>query len=485
VCNQSGPCTSPNECCSGWGCRAGSCQGGACGTEGQDCDTIADCCSFAASGKNYFCDKTGGGLHGMCKLEQPFQTCTTSADCAGTYPCRGGYCHYGDATRYDGWSCLDGVECKSGICTSTSAGVPGTCCSGTGTSCVAGSGTTTCCAPLGCTGPTGAQTCGACLDPENSGTGHPFKCTTYSQCCQNAGLACETSSGTCCKQNGTACGAGSECCSGETCGNVTTYQGTTANVCCGAFQGWCGISSPCCDGLACSNAGQSYPATCLKAAGTACQADAECTDWAGCKIATPPTGACCMHFGSCKTNSDCCSGVCDPDTHTCGYADPYGDCLTNADCWSMLNTGFSGQRCGGNANVGPLNCCPAPGQTCTSAADCCEAGDQCQTELYMDPLGLQTTAPMCCRPAQASCAQGFECCTGVCGYPGNKCCGYPYMTSFSCTSDADCCDSSSVIGSKCDLTSNRCCWKPGQPNVGNANASQCCSGRVDQFGSCK
>jgi hypothetical protein len=445
---------------------------------------VADCCSYAASGKNYLCDKSGGGAHGVCNLEQPFQKCSASADCAGSYPCRNGYCHYLDGSQSDGWSCLDGQECASGICagasTATTPITQGVCCSGGGTSCVAGSGATSCCAPLACTGTSGAQTCAACLDPENSGTGHPFQCTTYSQCCQNAGLGCETATGTCCKLNGTGCTAGSECCSGETCGNVTTYQGTAANVCCGAFQGWCGGGSPCCDGLVCSNAGAGYPATCLGAPGYPCQSNADCTDSAGCKIVAPATtGTCCLHdMGTCAQDSDCCSGICDPTMHICQSAPPYGQCLVKGDCQSMLNTSYTGELCGANPSVGALHCCPAPGQACASAADCCEAGDRCQPEVSIDPLASQTTSPVCCRGIQQSCAQDFECCTGVCGYrgaPGSFCCAYPYMTTFACTSNADCCGGTDTVPST-QCQSNRCCFTAGQQNV--TDPTQCCSGRT-------
>lgn len=485
-CQTSGACTTSNACCSGYGCRAGSCQSGACGTLGQSCDAAADCCSYAQSGKNYVCDLSGGGAHGTCTLAQPFEACATDADCAGADPCRGGYCHYPDASRSDGWSCLDGRECQSGLCSATSPGVPGTCCSGAGTSCVAGGGSTACCAPLTCVGAPGSQVCAGCLGPDNSGAGHPYQCAYTSQCCSGAGLTCEASTGACCKANGTACVAGSECCSGETCGDVTTYQGTTAGVCCGDFQGWCGLYSPCCDGYVCSNAGQSYPATCLKAPGQPCQATSECTDLAGCKIATPPTGTCCLHeSGTCTRDSDCCTGLCDATTHSCQYAPPYGQCLADGDCQWMLNSSFSGTRCGGNATVGPLRCCPAPGQACQSATDCCEAGDACAPALAPDYTG--TTAPVCCRATQQTCAQDYECCTGSCGYQGtlgSACCAYPWMTTFTCAADQDCCDWASSTGSMCDTTSHRCCWKAGQ-TVGAGNAALCCSGRYDSFYTCR
>jgi hypothetical protein len=487
-CATSGACTNDDQCCSGYGCRAGRCQAGACGTLFHACETHDDCCTAAQGGKNYLC-----GPEKTCVIGMPGDACDTNADCSGSYPCRNGYCNWTNASRADGQSCLDDLECKSGTCTSSSPGVPGICCSGQGTSCVAGGYGTVCCEPLTCTGAPGAQTCGTCLDWTNSGEGKANQCTSTSQCCPGQGLVC--SAGECCERRGESCSSADQCCLGQTCGDVTTWQGTQSSVCCGDFEGSCWYDSDCCDGYLCANAGNSTPTKCLKAPGQACAADAECADWEGCKIQPgETTGTCCSHeMGSCKSDSDCCSGICDLAMGLCEYAPEYGDCLVDNDCSSGSYGDYPGPICGGNANVGPLTCCPVPGDTCQSAADCCEEGNSCKTWLSEPTYGADMTTPVCCRETQASCTDDAECCTGVCltdygsGYAQQKCCAYPYMTTFTCTADADCCYGSGdpvYARTACSPTTNRCCWKAGQNAWGDA--SLCCSGQVDkQTGYCK
>ncbi len=479
-------CTGDNECCSDYRCRAGVCQAGLCGTANQKCGSSADCCTAAQGGKNYFCDP-----YGSCDLGWPGRTppdaCTTDADCAGDNPCRGGYCHWPDGHQPDGGWCLDGQECDSGICTSTAAGVPGGCCSGAGAGCVAGGYGTICCSglDLACTGTPGAQSCGSCLDFGNSGPQGETQCTRSDQCCMGRNLSCVQ--GECCTQRGYACTAGTggtECCSGDTCGDVTTYQGTTANICCGTYGARCGYASACCDGFLCGNDG-----TCHLAPGEACTDSAQCADYSGCKIETPPAGVCCSHdMGTCATNADCCSGICDPTYHSCDPAPAYGACLDDSDCIGPdYNQQWNGQVCGGNATLPPFTCCPVPGDTCSSASDCCETGDSCKL-----PYDGSSASALCCRETPATCSQDNECCTGMCwshyvgGSPVGTCCAYPYITAFTCASDADCCDSATYSGvygtTQCGDGSGamRCCFKSGQ-NPSGAAAS-CCSGRLDQSG---
>jgi len=481
ACASSGSCSGDNQCCSDYRCRAGACQHGVCGTAGQTCASGADCCTAAQGGKNYFCNPGGqcdlgapGGYPGA-----PPEACATDADCAGSYPCRGGYCHWPDGTQPDGRWCLDGQECDGGSCTSTAAGVPGTCCSGAGAGCVAGGYGTVCCAPHTCTGASGAQSCGACLDYTNSGPQGTAEtqCVTPSQCCAGRNLTCV--SGECCSTRGVACGADSECCAGAACGDVTTYAGTTPSICCGDFGGSCGYANPCCDGLLCANDG-----TCRLAPGGACTETAQCADYEGCKIETPPTGFCCSHeLGDCTSDADCCSGSCDVAYGRCNYAQEYGQCLDDSDCLSRVSGRWSGPVCGGNVNVGPFLCCPVPGDSCGSAADCCETGDSCRPPLS----GTDPVTPVCCREVQAACGHDYECCTGICDSTyTHQCCAFPYMTTFTCTSSADCCDGTGTYArTQCGDAAGamRCCLKSAQNPYGTA--ADCCSGRLDQLGLCR
>jgi hypothetical protein len=489
------PCTTDNQCCADYRCRAGECQAGLCGTAGQACDSEADCCTVAQGGKEFFCN-----AYGDCDIGQPYDwpgtepdACVTDADCAGDYPCRGGFCHWPDGEQQDGQWCLDGQECDGGHCTSIASGVPGTCCSGAGTACSVGGYGTVCCAglDLACTGVAGAQSCGSCLDFTNSGPQGTAEtqCTSDTQCCRDQNLGCV--GGECCTRRGHACTAGTgevECCAGDTCGDVTDYQGTTTVMCCGTFGERCGYDSPCCDGLLCG-----YDGTCHLAPGEACTEHAQCANYSGCKIETPPEGVCCGHdMAKCDSDADCCSGNCDEAYGSCEWAQEYGPCLDDSDCGSSAWGAWDGTVCGGNASLGPHVCCPVPGDTCQSAADCCETGDACQV-----PYDGSSTSALCCRETPSACEDDAQCCTGMCwshyveGSPVGTCCAFPWLTNFTCTSNADCCDSDTYSGvyarARCgdDDGAMRCCRLSGQSAGGDP--STCCNGRdqVDQFGNCR
>lgn len=492
--NEYDACTNDNQCCADYRCRAGTCQYGTCGTAGQRCGSETDCCTVAQAGKEYFCDASG-----YCDIGQPYDmpgwppdACTTDADCSGTNPCRDGYCHWPDGHQPDGHWCLDGRECDGGHCTSTASGVPGTCCSGAGTACTADryGNDTICCAglELACTGLAGAQSCNSCLDFTSSGPQGTAEtqCTNDGQCCANRNLWCVA--GECCTRRGYACTPGSgevQCCAGDTCGDVTPYPGPVSNVCCGTFGARCGYDSACCDGYLCA-----YDGTCHLAPGEACTDGSQCANYSGCRIETPPTGLCCGHdMAHCSSGADCCSGSCD-NWGICSYAQEYGPCLDDSDCGSAVSGRWSGTICGGNANVGPLACCPVPGDACLSAADCCETGDACQV-----PYDGSSASALCCREAPSSCTDDPQCCTGTCwshyvgGSPVGTCCAYPFLSAYRCASDAECCDSVAydpVYGStQCGDQSGtmRCCVRTNANGYGNAAA--CCSGRVDQFGYCR
>jgi hypothetical protein len=484
-------CANDNQCCADYRCRAGECQRGVCGTAGQKCTSEADCCTAAQGGKEYFCNESGS-----CDIGRPQDlngwppdACTTDADCSGNNPCRDGYCHWPDGHQPDGRWCLDGLECDGGHCTSTAAGVPGTCCSGAGTACSAtGYSATICCAglDLACTGAAGAQSCGACLDFANSGPQGTAEtqCTSDAQCCASRNLWCVA--GECCTRRGNACTAGSgdvECCAGDTCGNVTPYPGPVSNVCCGTFGARCGYDSACCDGYLCA-----YDGTCHLAPGEACTDGSQCANDSGCRIETPPAGVCCGHdMAHCSSAADCCSGNCD-DWGMCSYAQEYGPCLDDSDCASRVGGRWDGTVCGGNLAAGALRCCPVPGDTCLSAADCCEVGDLCERQLV---AGAEAS-PVCCRPAQSDASSSTQCCTGASERRDSTsvvetCCAYAYMTTFRCTSDADCCDGDATYGSEqCGDTSGvmRCCLKQGENPWGNA-ASCCSSAGLDHSGLCR
>lgn len=485
-------CTVDNQCCSDYRCRAGECQEGQCGTAGQRCDSNADCCTAAQGGKDFFCNS-----YGNCDIGRPSDwpgtppdACETDADCAGDSPCRGGYCHWPDGHQPDGHWCLDGQECDGGHCTATQPGVPGTCCSGAGAACSASGGATICCSglELACVGTAGAQSCGSCLDFTNSGPQGTLEtqCTTSSQCCTGRNLTC--AGGECCTGRGAACTPGSgsaECCDArtDTCGDVTNdpYVGSRTNVCCGDFGAACGLANPCCDGFLCTGG------VCLEGPGMACTGGAQCAQYEGCKVVPPQTeGVCCSHdMGRCDADADCCSGSCDPVMHSCNFSQEYGACLDDSDCSSAsFGQWNDGPVCGGNANLPPLTCCPVPGDTCLSAADCCEAGDSCKPPLY----GADTTTPRCCRETQSSASEGSQCCTGMAERRSSTsvvqtCCAYPWMTTFTCTSTADCCSASSTgfIGSRCEAS--RCCWESGF-QIGAGDPALCCSGRA-RSGACQ
>jgi hypothetical protein len=169
----------------------------------------------------------------------------------------------------------------------------------------------------------------------------------------------------------------------------------------------------------------------------------------------------------------------------------YGSCLSEADCYGPdYNQAWNGQVCGGSAALGPQLCCPVPGDTCRSQADCCDATNSCKV-----PYDGSSPSALCCSETQASCSQDNECCTGTCwshyvgGSPVGTCCAFSYLKTFRCTSDADCCDSATYSGvyarEQCGDSSGvmRCCAKPGENAYGDP--SVCCRPQVDQMGYCK
>ncbi|HUB05667.1 MAG TPA: hypothetical protein VMB50_01630 [Myxococcales bacterium] len=95
-------CQTNDDCCTGT-CINGACSpegidaGGACHTAGQDCATVADCCTgFECVAGS--CTFIGGGPCGL-----PSQSCNTTSDCCLPFKCLGGICL--SATQTDGGGC--------------------------------------------------------------------------------------------------------------------------------------------------------------------------------------------------------------------------------------------------------------------------------------------------------------------------------------------------------------------------------------------
>ena len=434
-------CSDSNDCCSGYACRAGECSPGPCSGVNFGCDGDGDCCQspLHLTCKSRFC--SCGSMPAACASE---------ADCCSDSVCRDGFCHPPPGSQHDNWDCLDGADCQSGTCEGAAPPTEGRCCVTAGGSCTFTSHDSSCCSPLACLGTDGTGTCGGCLDWTNSGPG-ATPCQSNAQCCAGQSLVCSPEQ-RCCVHHAEPCTDDVQCCTGNRCGTLAAQSGT---FCCAAFATACDNLSPCCAGLECDPSGQ-----CRVAAGGSCTGDLECVTGAHCL-----SNRCCSHYSaSCTADDECCSGSCGRTwAGSCDCAPAYDTCGRDADCCSFQSAAWNDPTCGASAPVGANRCCPAPGDPCQDAAECCQSGDVCVV-----PIGGSTA--VCCQPNGAVCTQSGACCSGTCI---GTCClalGDP------CSVPADCCDSTNdTCGGS--AWPGRCCVKSGAP-LYYGDAAACCSGHA-------
>jgi hypothetical protein len=124
----------------------------------------------------------------------------------------------------------------------------------------------------------------------------------------------------------------------------------------------------------------------------------------GTVFAKPPK---CHRNGlGCDTNSQCCSGYCDPTTSKCAPPPCEGlqqPCTSASQC---CDTGQGKTTCEENFENGPTVCCNTPGGSCSMGGlDCCGQtrciGGTCQ-----------------CNGTGDFCQYNTDCCSGTCNNSG-------------------------------------------------------------------
>ncbi len=146
-----------------------------------------------------------------------------------------------------------------------------------------------------------------------------------------------------------------------------------------------------------------------------------------------PDPTCLPSGAPCSAGSDCCTGACDPASHTCmssisqcvgaGYA-----CTTATDCCNLSCT---------NGRCAEAAACVPDNQACTSPSACCSGS--C-SEGTCKPLNTA------CKTAGNPCGGNSECCSGGCS--GGKCSlavSYCIQTGDICFRSTDCCSGSCQI----------------------------------------
>lgn len=434
-------CAGDGECCSGYRCRAGYCQPGACGALHAYCLSDADCCTSATP--HLRCD----GSTNRCVCGDLGASCAGGADCCDGLECRSGQCHPPPATLADDAACVDGTDCSGGTCRPTSLPT-GLCCTGQGVACT---GASTCCysstgPSLSCLAVTG--TCdvrralgGVCAAGSDCATGHcqsDVCCTTQSVACASDLDCCSTHCGTvedgtgpkCCQGQDAPCGGfGGECCEGYTCdySGTDTCKGLPATACTadadcylgrcvsGACQGDlrapCGPGRPCLESLVCGEYGR-----CLQPPGGACASAFDCdgADYYDTAVACL-AGTCCLQPGQPSSTcagsagadgAECCSGTCTGGA--CACSGPLAPCTDSSRCC----IGVSSCIVAAPGGVGSL-CCSGVGQTCRTRDDCCDVAQPSYRAAAIDCPASGPAALRCCVRQGQACSAGDVCCSGA------------------------------------------------------------------------
>src|ERR1022692_4495741 len=366
-------CTSSAQCCSK-SCDPVSHKCGSsvttCSGSGSSCAVATDCC-------NLQCDTTKGVCAAAAACTADNAACATSAECCGGN-CSGGHCQPLNTT----------CSTAGNPCTATDGGAGG-CCSGlcSGGHCVLGSSfciqpgdvcgrDLDCCGGF-CSKATGA-TSGVCQDVATTGAGQ----------CQHDGVLC-SGCGSCCSRN---CGP---------------WALTGVNVCqpglgCKILNSLCTSSSECCGG-----AGASPEVTCNPATGPTSISIGVCSQNHGNQV---PGGICRLTGGTnaCANAQSDCECVVSPKAQCCAF-----DTLGLPRC---LGSGACGNGDGGTGIFSGTDpaCCRQPGQTCNSAAECCNLSP-CVPDSTGTLRCLTNThdGGIVCVPSAGACTATGDCCTGL------------------------------------------------------------------------
>jgi hypothetical protein len=387
-----GGCLAATECCS-MVCAGSRCGATACIADGQACADSASCCG-------------GSCVGGLCQALNPAcltagNPCSTNAQCCSTL-CSGGVCQLGASFCIQtGDACSDSSTCCSGDCqkgtgtlgvcaappsgaTYCSDGVDGTVCGACNNCC------SRLCAPYA---PTGVYVC----QPASGCRVNGDLCRKDSDCCGAAGTGLPGDGNVTCEIDaGKAVGI---CRNPRSCnpqGNVCHYKDYTCSIssarndCCAAVgnSGVCQLDFlgvPRCNGLGDS---------CI-APGQICASAMDCCGQLPCvpdgtgllRCYMPPGG---LPDGGLPGVDGGVPLTCVPSGGPCSYV---GDCCKGSLC--LFQPGSTQGICGvptppisgpdaGSTDTPSLGCA-AYGQTCTSAADCCN-GITCWNGRCMDAV---------------------------------------------------------------------------------------------------
>ncbi len=257
------------------------------------------------------------------------------------------------------------------------------------------------------------------VDPEgaNNGETEPgvcgavgASCTENSQCCDRACAVEDDGTGRCvaarfCKAQGAACTQAADCCS-FACGSDGTCGGSDDLCAPSGADSPCDAASDCCSGR-CEAASEDGPTVCTALAGGTCQSLGErcttegtvektecCSGWCVAMGTTSDgssdlrcgiVSACRSTNDICDEASDCCSGLCDSDTHRCVVTKKNGggpgSLLVGEPC--VENNNCRSQTCASSYLGGPRTCQRLGG--CLTQYELCERDEDC---CSWDPLNF-------------------------------------------------------------------------------------------------
>ena len=427
----------------------------ACRSGGQNCVSDSQCCSSAPS---CIVPVSCGGLGDSCTGNWDSSDCCSYQGSVAEH-CVNSIC---DSCISRGTACSNSAQCCSGnICLGAIVGNPTVCgCLGTG---FYGNAYGGCSGMACCSGKCDAGSCydciatgsavscifnsdccsdkcslGACVSSWPLGHSCTYNTDCTSQLCQggvcvsclNNGQSCSMlgdgaccsgmcSSGTCaaCRANGDVCPASaSECCAGQC---KPEPSGKPFTVCgvppvCGSAGATCDFDSECCasapycgiDGKCSASADSSCAANQYYDTGTSSCKAVTCNGIPSCYSISNHACTYLTATTICASTSPHCNGATYYISYACNGA---GSCSADANIIGCCGNTYcpSGQIC----NTGTHGCvaCKGAGVSCSSAADCCASTPYCTDGA------CTATEPACTAlPDGASCAKGFQCCSGGC-----------------------------------------------------------------------
>jgi hypothetical protein len=213
---------------------------------------------------------------------------------------------------------------------------------------------------------------------------------------------------------GAACTTGADCCSGLCDPTVHACGGSTH---CSTGGSPCATATECCT-LVCTNG--SCGGTQCTSDNQPCTTDGQCCGGhCGGGTCTPLSTTCKTAGNACGANTECCSGLCDPNSKTCLLGSSF--CTQNNDVCAHDN-----DCCGGICTVAPDAGAGALG-TCTSPPN----GGRSNCSGFPDGV-LCTDCGQCCSALCAPYITGVNVCQ-----PANGC----HVEGDLCRADSDCCNS--------------------------------------------